>query len=58
MIKCTECGAILNPQKITRRFARNGRTYKIYVDAYVCSKCGEVVYPTQEAKRIERIVAE
>ena len=45
MNECIECGAKMQLQKIQYR--------NIMVDAYVCTRCNEIVLPSKSAKIIE-----
>ena len=54
---CTECGNEMKFTKIERKFTMDGKEICIKgLNAYVCDKCGEIVFLSEEAKLIERIL--
>ena len=54
---CIECGEQMSLKTISRVFNINGKEIEIRgFEAYVCEKCGEIVYTYEEAQMIERII--
>ena len=54
---CVECGEQMTLKTISRTFNIRGKEIEIRgIEAYVCDKCGEIVYTSAEAKMIERVI--
>jgi len=54
---CVECGEQMTLKTISRTFNIRGKEIEIRgIKAYVCEKCGEIVYTSAEAKMIERVI--
>lgn len=53
---CTECGAKM-PYRTDLEYTHNGVTIKP-VKGFRCEKCGEVEFELEEARRIEKLIAE
>lgn len=53
---CTECGSKM-PYRTDLEYTYNGITIKS-VKGYKCEKCGEIEFELEEARRIEKLIAE
>ena len=53
--KCYQCGGTMELRKVKPLFFQN-HNIDMEVDGYVCSKCGEMVFTSEVAKQIERMV--
>ncbi len=54
---CVKCGEQMILKTISRTFNIRGKEIEIRgIEAYVCDKCGEIVYTNAEAKMIERVI--
>lgn len=54
---CVECGEQMTLKTISRTFNISGQKIEIRdIKAYVCEKCGEIVYTSAVAKMIERAI--
>lgn len=57
MMKCYVCGGEMEQQQTTFTTKHNGCVYIVHgVPSFVCSQCGETVFDSKTARRLEEIV--
>ena len=57
MMKCYVCGGEMEQQQTTFTTKYNGGVYIVHnVPSFVCTKCGETVFDSKTARRLEEIV--
>lgn len=57
MTTCVMCGGNVTEKIISREFTKNNKNIEISgLNAFVCEKCGEAYFSSEETKRIENIL--
>ena len=51
---CHECNGVMYPCKMSKTYNVNGKYITVdNINAFKCDKCGEIVFDSEEVKRLE-----
>ena len=54
---CHECNGIMRPYKMSKTYIVNGKYITVdNINAFKCVKCGEIVFDSEEVKRLEEYI--
>ena len=54
---CHECNGVMYPCKVSKTYNVNGKYITVdNINAFKCVKCGEIVFDSEEVKRLEEYI--